>query len=108
MGEKQWLQDFESGLDRLRICFVVEQGKVTKIIVVQYEAYIEGQWRAIVRFDEAHGYFHRDIISPSGEQEKTAQPTSDKGVALTDAINHVKQFWRTYRQAYEDEEYERK
>jgi hypothetical protein len=49
MGEKQWLQDFETGLDRLRIRFVVEQGKVTKIVVIQYEAYIDGQWRAIVR-----------------------------------------------------------
>jgi hypothetical protein len=43
MGEKQWLKEFETGLDRLRIRFVVEQGKGTKIIVVQDEAYIKGQ-----------------------------------------------------------------
>jgi hypothetical protein len=43
MGEKEWIQDFETGLDRLRIHFIVEQGRVVKIIVVQYEAYIDGQ-----------------------------------------------------------------
>jgi hypothetical protein len=105
MGEKEWIQDFETGLDRLRIHFIVEEGRVVKIVVVQYEAYIDGQWRAIVRFDEAHGFFHKDIMSPSGRQAKIAQPASDRNMALTDAINDIKQFWRVCRQAYEDKKH---
>jgi hypothetical protein len=108
MSEKFWIQDFETGLDRLRIHFITERGRVVSIIVIQYEAYIDGQWRAIVRFDEAHGFFHRDVMSPTGEQEKTVQPAIDRNLALNEAIAHIKQFWRTYRQMYEDEYYGRK
>ncbi|MEW5986063.1 MAG: hypothetical protein AB1791_05480 [Chloroflexota bacterium] len=105
MGEKFWIQDFDTGLDRLRVHFITERGQVRSIFVIQYEAFIDGKWRAIVRFDEAHGFFHRDVISPTGGQEKTAQPALDKQVALTDAIAHLKRFWRTYRAAYEDKYY---
>lgn len=45
---------------------------------------------------------------PSGGQKKTAQPAIDKNLALNDAISHIKQFWRTYRETYEDEYYDRK
>lgn len=105
MGEKFWIQDFETGLDRLRIHFITEHGRVISIVVIQYEAYIDGEWRAIVRFDEAHGFFHRDVMAPTGEQEKIVQPTKDKKLALDKAIDHIKQFWRTYRQSYEDAYY---
>jgi len=106
MSEKFWIQDFETGLDRLRIHVVTERGRVVSIVVIQSEAYIDGKWRAIVRFDEAHGFFHRDVMSPTGEQEKTLQPANDKNLALKDAIAHIKQFWRAYRQTYEDKYYE--
>ena len=78
------------------------------IMVVQYEAYIDGKWRAIVRFDEAHGFFHRDVMLPSGKQEKTALPTADKNVALTEAVKELKEKWRSYRRAYEEMYYDRK
>ena len=102
MGEKFWIQDFETGLDRLRVHFTTERGEVRSIFVIQYEAYIDGKWRAIVRFDEAHGFFHKDIISPTGEQRKIAQPVLDKKLALTEAIEDIKRHWRSYRKAYED------
>lgn len=43
MGDKQWLYEFNKQLDRIRIHFTVEGGRVTNIVVVQYEAYIDGQ-----------------------------------------------------------------
>jgi len=105
MGEKQWIQDFATGLDRLRIHFVTKHGKVIAIVVIQYEAYIDDKWRAIVRFDEAHGFFHRDVMSPTGKQEKTPLPSADKQHTLNEAIMHLKEYWRTYRQKYEEEYY---
>jgi len=107
MAEKFWIQDFETELDRLRVHFRTAQGQVESIVVIQYEAYIDGKWRPIVRFDEAHGFFHRDVISPTGEQQKVFQLAIDRAVALNDALTHVKQFWRTYRKNYEDEYYGR-
>lgn len=108
MGEKFWIQDFETGVDRLRVNFITEHGQVKSIIVIQYEAYIDGEWRVILRFDEAHGFFHRDVMSPTGEQEKFVEPDSDKGLALTQAIADIKRFWHSYRKAYEDKYYEKK
>jgi hypothetical protein len=108
MGEKFWIQSFETGLDRLRIHFITERGRVTAIKVIQYEAYLEGKWRAVVRFDEAHGFFHRDVLHPSGEREKTVQPAYDKNLALNEAIDHIRQFWPTYRQRYEELYYGRR
>jgi len=105
MGEKFWVQDFGTLIDRLRIHFISEKGQVKSIIVVQYEAYIDGQWRPIVRFDEAHGFFHRDLLSPDGGQEKTARP-GDKSFALNEAIAEIKQNWQTYRKAYEARYYD--
>ena len=105
MPEKFWIQDFETALDRLRVHFITEYGQVKSIIVIQYEAYIDGRWQPIVRFDEAHGFFHRDVISPTGQQQKIPIMRTDKKLALTEAITEIKQFWRTYRKAYEDEYY---
>ena len=76
--------------------------------MIQSEAYIDGQWRAIVRFDEAHGFFHRDILFPSGDQEKTAEPAEDKGLALTQAIEDIKRHWRSYRKTFEVKHYDKK
>ncbi|HFQ93344.1 MAG TPA: hypothetical protein ENK32_05010 [Anaerolineae bacterium] len=105
MGEKFWIQDFETGLDRLRVHFISDHGQIKAIFVIQYEAYIDGKWRPIIRFDEAHGFFHKDIMSPSGEKEKIAKSESDKGLALTQAIEDIKNQWRSYRQRYEDKYY---
>lgn len=76
--------------------------------MVQYKAYIDGKWQAIVRFDEAHGFFHRDVMSPIGEQEKITEPAGDKKIALTQAVEDIKNSWRSYRKAYEEEYYENK
>jgi hypothetical protein len=105
MGEKFWIQDLATGLDRIRIHFLTERGEVVSIVVIQYEAYIDGKWRALVRFDEAHGFFHRDVIFPTGEQEKTPLPFADKSQTLNETLAHLKKFWRTYRQQFEEEYY---
>jgi len=58
-----------------------------------------------VRFDEAHGFFHRDIMSPDGEQNKTILPVTDKNQALTQVITEIKETWAEYRQQYEEQYY---
>ncbi len=108
MGEKFWIQDFETGLDRLRVHFITERGRVKSILLIQYEAYIDGKWRAIVRFDAAHGFFHKDIMSPTGEQQKIAQSSFEKKLALNQAIEDIKAHWASYRKAYEAKYYEKK
>lgn len=83
MHEKFWIQDFETGVDRLRVHFTTDRGRVQEILVLQYEAFIDGKWRPVVRFDEAHGFFHRDVMSPAGKQQKTPLFVTDKNEAVS-------------------------
>ena len=92
----------------MRVHFTTEWGQVKSIFVIQYEAYLDDKWRAIVRFDEVHGFFHQDIMSPTGEQRKITQLVLDKKLALTEAIEDIKQHWHSYRKEYEDKYYGRK
>lgn len=105
MNDKQWLYEFNPQLDRIRVHFIVESGQVTDVVVVQYEAFIDGHWREIVRFDEVHGFFHRDILFPGGEQQKTTLSVTDKNQALNQAIAEIKENWSLYRRRYEQKYY---
>lgn len=62
--------------DRKRHEPVTERGKVIRF-VVQYETFIEGEWRPVIRYDTAHGFPHVDRIRPDGTVEKISLLTKD-------------------------------
>ncbi len=70
-------------------------------LVVQYEAFIDENWRAIVRYDCAHGFFHRDLLKPNGEQEKKVFEIPDLNTAFSFARQDLEDRWKWYK---EDEE----
>ena len=78
------------------------KGEIIKF-VVQYEAFIENQWRPIIRYDTTHGFAHKDIIHYNGKQEKQPLYFPDYNMAFTYAIQELKISWRWYRMAYEKE-----
>ena len=70
MGDKYFFILLDTdGFDRLRIRIETVKGEV-KYFVVQYEALLKEEWIPIVRYDLAHGFFHRDVMMPKGEKEK--------------------------------------
>jgi len=74
LGEKSYLVRLgESDSDRYRLYCLTDKGRVT-IFRVQYEAFIEGEWWPIVRYDTAHGFPHRDLIHPHQPEEKAEYP----------------------------------
>ena len=80
MGEKYFFILLDSsGQDRLRIRIETTKGGV-KYFVVQYETMIDNDWIAIVRYDLAHGFFHRDVMTPKGEKEKQSVERLSFGV----------------------------
>ncbi len=87
------------GNERLRIKLIVENGKIIDL-VFQYESYIYNQWREIVRYDIAHGFFHRDFIFPNGRKEKTRIEISDLKLAATFAEEDIKDKWEFYKSKY--------
>jgi hypothetical protein len=85
--------------DRLRIRIRTDKGKVVSI-VVQYEAMIRDAWREIVRYDCEHGYFHRDVIYPSGRKEKQPIAIENLNDALQYAEQDLKDRWNWYKDRY--------
>ena len=72
--------------DRIRVKALKKKDKIVKF-VVQYEAVIKNQWRAIVRYDTSHGFAHKDIIHFKGEVDKQPLYFQDFNMAFTFAID---------------------
>jgi hypothetical protein len=70
------------GFERIRIRLTIEKGEITNL-VFQYESYINEEWHEIIRYDLAHGFFHRDIIFPNGKKEKTSIEVENLKFAAT-------------------------
>ncbi len=85
--------------DRRRHEHVTERGMVIRFMV-QYETFIEGEWRPVIRYDTAHGFPHVDRIRPDGTVEKIPLLTRDMGEALTVADQDIEENWERYKEAY--------
>ena len=103
MGEKRFLVLLgEGAVDRYRLLCTTEKSQVV-LFSVQYEAFIDGVWYAIVRYDTAHDYPHRDLLHPNAPEEKTEYPGRSNAEVLTLGQEDIKRNWRTYRERYERE-----
>jgi hypothetical protein len=100
MGEKyyfRWLTRY----DRIRQNLSIKKGKVINFIV-QYEIYFGNKWHPIIRYDTAHGFFHRDTIFPDGTKIKTPIPGMTFNEAIVFSENDLLQNWQQYRKNYEE------
>src|SRR5262245_9436622 len=85
--------------DRKRHEHVVDHGRVIQF-VVQYETFVEGEWRPVIRYDMAHGFPHIDRIRTDGTVEKIPLLMSDPGEALTFADQDIDENWEHYKEAF--------
>jgi len=100
MGKKDFTKMLSAeGDDRLRIRIKTEKGRVTDI-VVQLETKIKDKWHCIVRYDCSHGFFHRDIINPKGEEVKQPISINNLNDALTYAEQDLKDRWEWYKEKF--------
>lgn len=103
MGETEYIIYLdEAQQDRYRHFHRTERGKVV-LFRIQYEALIDQQWVAIVRYDTAHGVPHRDVMHPDGSQTKEQFPHYSRAHVLTMGQRDIRRNWRTYRARYEKE-----
>ncbi|SEA32165.1 MULTISPECIES: DUF7718 family protein [Proteiniphilum] len=90
--------DFQK-LNRLRVRLVIDNG-ILLDVMYQYEAFLQGEWLAIVRYDCAHGFFHRDIMLPNGDKEKKAIEMDNLKAASRYAEQDLKDRWQWYKESY--------
>jgi hypothetical protein len=70
---------------------------------VQLEVLSEGSWVAAVRYDNAHGFCHRDVLHPDGRQDKVGIVFGDVNSAFTYAIEDLRTNWQVYSDRYRRE-----
>ena len=91
------LDEYEQ--NRIRVRLVTGNGNLSDIMY-QYETLIDGQWVAIVRYDCAHGFFHRDVLFPNGNKEKQSIEIDSLKTASKYAEQDLKDRWEWYRERY--------
>jgi hypothetical protein len=64
---------------------------------VQLEVLLAGEWSPVVRYDNAHGFCHRDVLHPDGSQEKTPVFAGDVNDTFTFAIEELRVNWEAHR-----------
>lgn len=85
--------------DRIRFRFKKDKGEIIDLLL-QYETKIHGKWMALVRYDCAHGFFHRDVMYPNGDKEKKIIEVPDLKFAFSFARQDLEDKWEWYKEQY--------
>lgn len=54
-------------------------------------------WIPVVRYDNAHGFCHRDTLHADGSQDKTAIYSGDANENFTLAVKDLQDHWQAHR-----------
>lgn len=100
MGEKFYFVFLDDEqLNLLRFWIHTDNGRVVNF-VVQYETFIKSEWHAVVRYDLAHNFFHRDIMNYKGEKEKYSLPIQNLKDANKSEKNTFRLIPSNFRNSY--------
>ena len=69
-------------------------------VLCQHESLIGDCWTPIVRYDSAHGFFHKDILYRDGTKEKRALNYVDLDSAFKYAVDDLRSNWESYLDRY--------
>lgn len=102
MKEKEFIRSI-TATDRIRQKVYIEKGRVNKFLV-QYECFRKNKWQPIIRYDTAHGYFHKDILYPDGSKVKREITCFTLNDALTFAEQDIIRNWKKYKDQFVERE----
>jgi hypothetical protein len=97
-----WVQEILPEEVRMR-CSYKRRGKRITQYTVQLEIHLQDAWQPVVRYDNAHGFCHRDTIHPDGTQDKTTLFVGDANDNFTLAIKEVRTNWEVQRARFLEE-----
>jgi hypothetical protein len=67
---------------------------------VQLEIRHGQHWFPVVRYDNAHGFYHQDTLHPDGNQDKTGIFVGDLNETFTFAVEELRANWEAHRARY--------
>jgi hypothetical protein len=89
------------GQNRMRVRLLTNKKDLIDLMF-QYEALINDQWIPIVRFDLAHGFFHKDTLYPNGDKVKQKIEITSLKTAAEDAKKDIANLPHYYVQTLGD------
>jgi hypothetical protein len=96
---REWMLNLVMDEVRLR-CRYRRRGKKLLDYTVQLELFHRDEWRAVFRYDNAHGFSHYDVIHPDGTQDKVAVYRGDANENFTWAIKELRASWQLQKDRY--------
>ena len=93
--DRSWLVELVADQVRLRCTYTRRRRRIVKY-TVQLELRPADTWRPVVRYDNAHGFCHRDVLHADGSQEKTPVFYGDANETFTRAIEDLQSNWEAY------------
>jgi hypothetical protein len=93
---RTWVVDIITDEVRLRCSYRRRRKRIIQY-TVQLEIHYSGQWQPAVRYDNAHGFCHRDTIHLDGSQEKTPVYYGNANDTFTHAIDDLRDNWQAHR-----------
>ena len=100
--DRSWLIEVVPDQVRIR-CSYRRRGKRIVQYTVQLEVQHSVRWQPVVRYDNAHGFCHRDVLHADGTQEKTAVFYGDASETFTRAIEDLRANWETHTARFLEE-----
>lgn len=79
---REWFIEAAPAEARIR-CRFQRRGKQVEHYTVQLEIFHLEDWHPIVRYDNAHGFSHRDVLHVDGTQDKTPIHVGDLNESFT-------------------------
>ena len=90
-----YVQELPGGAARVRGFFSKDRDTVTTF-AFQLEAWDEGVWKPVRRYDDAHGHPHLDLMDRSGSEYKKEWLHCSRNEALTLAQTDFRENWEQY------------
>lgn len=97
--QREWIHELAPEQARVR-CRYKRHARRILAYTVQLEIYNQGIWQPVVRFDNAHGFCHRDDLHPDGSQDKVAVFVGEANETFTQAIDEVQSHWESHRNRF--------
>ena len=94
--DRSWLVDLVPDEVRFRSWYRRRRKRIVQY-TVQLEILHADRWQPVVRYDNAHGFCHRDTIHADGTQDKTPVYYGDANDTFTRAIDELRENWQAHR-----------
>jgi len=95
-------QEMLTHQDRLRV-WIVKQPKRFPTFSLQLECLFRDRWRPVIRYDDAHGRPHIDILHADGTSEKIWLIDRGRHNHIREAKQALKENFAAYRSRYQKE-----